>query len=314
MAGLMRHNGARAFLAVLFLVILGAITAPTTVQSASIVGMLPFAAILALAAIGQHLVIQQRGLDISVAAIFSFGAMVVTAMQFSDGGVGSTFALICIALLAGGVFGLVNGLVVTVLLVPPLIVTIAMNSIVFGLVLFISGGVSSAVSPAISAFSLGRTVGIPNPVIAAFILICVVAFVLSKTTLGRRFQVAGLSGAMGLALGFRVQALKIGAYVAAGILFSAAGVLFAGLSDVPSLFAGNDYMLATFAAYIVGGNSIAGDRGSILATAIGAFFLTFLGQLVVSLGFDTSAQYIIQAIIVLIGVGLPSVAQRLKFA
>lgn len=313
MVSYLQHNGVRASVATVVLLVLGAVIAPSTMQPSAIVGLLPFAAILSIAAVGQHVVIQQKGLDISVAGVFSFAAVIVTAMQSGNAGIGESFGLISLALLAGLAFGTLNGVAVTVLHLPPLVVTIAMNSIAFGLVLWLSGGVASSVAAPIGSFSLGRTLGLPNPVIVALILVCLSAFLLAKTTLGRRFLVAGISPTAGAALGFRVRALQIGAYSAAGTLFAASGVLFAGLSDVPSLFAGNDYMLASVAAYIVGGNSIAGDRGSILATAIGALFLTFLGQLVIALGFDTSTQYVIQAFIVLLGVGVPSLVQRFQW-
>jgi ribose transport system ATP-binding protein len=83
--------------------------------------------------------------------------------------------------------------------------------------------------------------------------------------------------------------------------------MLAGYLSVPNIFAGNFYILATVAAVVVGGNSVAGGaRGSVLATMIGAFFLTFLGQLVLSAGLDRSIQNIVQALIVIGGVGLPT--------
>ncbi len=314
MARLFQRNEIRAMAALILLLAIGGLLAPVTVQPAAIAGLLPFAGILAVAAVGQHLVVQQRGLDISVAGTFSLAAVLVTALQTGSGSAVEAWGLVALALAAGAAIGLANGLTVTRLGVPPLVVTIAVNSILFGLVIQVSGGTPQAVAPAIGEFSLGRTLGIPNPFVVALVLVLAVAFVMAKTTLGRRFLVSGLNPATGSALGFRVKAFQVGAYVAGGVLFAAAGVIFAGLSNVPSLMSGNDYMLATVAAYVVGGNSIAGDRGSVLATGIGAFFLTYLGQLVVSLGFDTSVQFLIQAAIVLLGVSLPTIAHRLKAA
>lgn len=314
MTNLLQRIEVRALLALVLLLVVGGIMAPTTIALSALGGLVPFAGILAVAAVGQHVVIAQRGLDISVAGIFSLAAVLVTALQTGSGTSTEAFSLLGTALITGALFGLINGLTVTRLGVPPLVVTIAVNSIAFGIVLQVSGGTARSVAPAIGDFSLGSTFGIPNPFVIALIIVGLVAYVLNYTTLGRRFQVAGLNPVTGAALGFQVERFQIGAYVAAAVLFSVAGVMFAGLSDVPTLFAGNDYMLASVAAFIVGGNSITGERGSVLATGIGAFFLTYLGQLVISLGFDTSVQFMIQAVIVLLGVSIPSLTQRLKAA
>jgi ribose/xylose/arabinose/galactoside ABC-type transport system permease subunit len=73
-------------------------------------------------------------------------------------------------------------------------------------------------------------------------------------------------------------------------------------------------MLTTIAAVVVGGSPLNGDRGSVVATAIGALFLTYLDQLVLSLGFDASMQSVVQAVIILAGVGLPEIVKRMRMA
>jgi ribose transport system permease protein len=99
--------------------------------------------------------------------------------------------------------------------------------------------------------------------------------------------------------------------VLAGFCYGLAGVMLAGFLNFPSLFSGNDYLLATVAAVVVGGNSITGDRGSIFAVVIGACFMTYIGQLVLSLGFERSTQHIVQAVVVIGAVGLPALIRNL---
>lgn len=309
-----KRNEVRALSALTLLLVLGAAIAPETLRPMALVGLLPFAGILAVAALGQHLVIQQRGMDVSVAGTFSLAAVIVTALADGSDSMPLAFGLVILALLVGGLIGLANGLTVSRLGVPPLVVTIAVNSIAFGIVLAVSRNTPKTVAAPIGDFAATRVFGVPAIFLLALAIVLVVAFVLGRMAIGRRFIVAGLSPAVGQALGFRVEGFQVGAYVTAGMLFAAAGVLFAGLSNVPTLFSGNDYMLATVAAYVVGGNALMGERGSVLATGIGAFFLTYLGQLVVSLGLDTSVQYLIQAMIVLLGVSLPSLIQQRKTA
>src|SRR5271154_3094892 len=101
----------------------GGIAAPSTVSVSALQLMLPFFAILAVASIGQHLVIQQRGLDLSVAGVMSFAAVLVTALPASAAGPSESLAYVLLALAMGLVIGGVNGLLVTFLRVPALVTT-----------------------------------------------------------------------------------------------------------------------------------------------------------------------------------------------
>src|ERR1700749_2991642 len=100
----------------------------------------------------------------------------------------------------------------------------------------------------------------------------------------------------------------------ASFCFAASGILMAGFLKVPSLMAGDRYMLPTVAAVVVGGSAVPDRRASIAATVIGAIPLTYLSQLVVSLGFQQSMQYVVQALIVIASVWLPDAAKWLRFS
>src|SRR5579862_9566149 len=124
---------AKALIATALLVLIGGIAAPSTVNSAAILSTLPYFAILAVASIGQHLVIQQRGLDLSTAGIISFAAVVATKLPGGSGDVGVVLFYMVLALAVGAAIGAATGLVVTLLHVPPLVTTIGINAILFGL-------------------------------------------------------------------------------------------------------------------------------------------------------------------------------------
>jgi ribose transport system permease protein len=132
----------KAFVATALLVLIGGIAAPSTVNSAAILSTLPYFAILAVASIGQHLVIQQRGLDLSTAGIMSFAAVIVTKLPDGSGDPGVVIFYIVAALAVGAAIGAVTGLIVTLLQVPPLVTTIGVNAILFGLTYFVSTGAS----------------------------------------------------------------------------------------------------------------------------------------------------------------------------
>jgi ribose transport system ATP-binding protein len=306
-----RSLGGRATISSVVLVVLGAIIAPSTVSASAFLSLLPFVAILAVVSIGQHLVIQQRGLDISVAGIMSFAAVIVTKLPSAGASNGEILGWIALALVSGLVAGAVNGLVITLLRVPALVTTIGVNAVLFGVALIVSGGVPSGAPPQLASFAINLTLGVPNTIWIALAAGAVAIFITERTTIGRRFVAVSVSAPAAHAVAIPVERYRIGTYVAAGLLYAVGGVMLAGYLSVPNIFAGNFYILATVAAVVVGGNSVAGGaRGSILATMIGAFFLTFLSQLVLSAGLDRSMQNVVQALIVIGGVGLPMLFAR----
>lgn len=279
--------------ATLLLVAIGGWFAPQSVSASALLTLLPFMSILGVAAIGQHLVVQQRGFDISVAGIISLSAVIVTNYADRDAGA-------------------INGFFVTLLRVPPLVTTIGMNALAIGVTVHISGGVPRAVPDSLASLALGRSAGVPNTFILMLAIAAIVIFVEKRTVVGRQFIAIGTNPDAARALGIRVTAYRWLTYMAAGLFFALAGVMLSGFVSVPTIMSGNEYMLATVAAVVVGGNALTGGRASIPATIVGAFFLTYLGQLVLSVGFERATQDVIKAAIIILGVALPGIVARLR--
>lgn len=268
--------------------------------------MLPFTGVLAIAAVGQTLVVQQRGLDLSVPGTMSLAAALITTVP---GGRSSELpvALVVVAL-AAVACGLVIGLLVTRLGVTPLVATLGVNALALGTVVKITGGsIASTVPSNLSRF-VGRTVlGVPMLAVLAAALIVAVSWLMRRTVGGRRFQLVGANSAAAHVAGIAVARYQVAAYVAASLCYAAAGVLLAGLSSAPSLFAGNPYLLPSIAAVVLGGTSLAGGRGSVVATGVGALFLSQLDQVVLATGAAIGVQNVIQGAIVALGMGLRNV-------
>jgi ribose/xylose/arabinose/galactoside ABC-type transport system permease subunit len=316
-----RRNGApssqvaKAAFAAVVLLIFGALLAPSTVSLGAIMSLLPFVGVLAVASVGQHLVIQQRGLDLSVAGIMSFAAVMVSAYPGLDAGTPETLFYIVLALFMGLAVGAINGLLITFLGVPALVTTIGVNSLMLGATMYASGGFAQQVPASLNAFGLARFLGIPSIVYAMLAFTACAAFVLSRTGIGRRFIATSVSPAAAVAVGIRLDLYRTATYMLAGFCYAAAGILLASYVLSPTVFCGLPYLLASVAAVVVGGNSIGGgQRGSVVSTVIGALFLTYLGQLVLSLGFGTSAQNIVQAVIIIASFALPEIARRRRIA
>jgi ribose/xylose/arabinose/galactoside ABC-type transport system permease subunit len=308
-------QAAKAAIAAALLTLIGGLAAPSSISGGAIASMLPFVAILAVASLGQHLVIQQRGLDLSVAGIMSFAGVMVTALPNLTASGWTTIYYIGLTLVMGAGVGAINGVVVTYLRVPPLVTTIGINSLLLGITQFVSRGFSQQAPPPLNAFGVGHLLGIPNTIYVMAAFGAAAAFVIGRTSIGRRFVAISVNPAAAYAIGIRLEFYRVGTYVLAGICYAAAGILLAAYLLAPTIFCGLPYLLATIAAVVVGGNSIGGGgRGSVIATIIGAYFLTYLGQLVLSVGFGTSAQNLVQAVIVIGSAALPELARRFRAA
>ena len=96
-------------------------------------------------------------------------------------------------------------------------------------------------------------------------------------------------------------------YIVASLAYGGAGILIAGFLRTPGIGAGNDYLLPTIAAVVLGGTSLAGGIGSVVATAGGALFLTQLEQVVLGIGAPASVQLIIQGSIIALGMAVRNV-------
>jgi ribose transport system permease protein len=255
---------------------------------------MPFAAVLAIAAIGQTLVIQQRGLDLSIPGMISLATILIT--KYPNGSNGRLLGGIGLVVLACVATGLVNGIAVTRLRVTPLIATLGVNALLLGVILQVTNGSStSAPPPALVNLALGKLGGIPNTVIIAAGVVAVVALFVRGTIAGRRFIAVGTSMPAGYVAGIPVRSYICGTYIVAALFYGFAAILLAGYVGTPGLSAGDNYLLPSITAVVLGGASLAGGSGSVVGTAVGAVFLIQLQQDAFGAGAPSSIQYLIQA-------------------
>jgi ribose transport system permease protein len=304
---------AKAILATALLVVIGGIAAPSTISSAAILSTLPYFAILAVPSIGQHLVIHQRGLDLSVAGIMSFVAVIVTKLPDGSTDLGVVLFNVVLGLAVGAAFGALSGAIITYLSVPPLVTTIGVNAILFGLTYFVSTGASVQAPPMVVNFFVARFLFVPVTVWMLVLVAGVTIFLLARTTIGRRFVAVSVNPGAAHAVGISLETYSMLTYTLAGLTYAVAAIMLSGYLVSPTVLCGLPYLLGSIAAVVVGGNSIGGAvKGSVVATVVGAFFLTYLAQLVTALGFGGSSEDLAEAIIVIGGVSLPEIVRRLR--
>jgi len=283
--------------------------APGSLDASALLSMLPFAAILAVAGIGQTLVVQQRGLDLSLPGMISLTTLIVT--QVPNGNDGRLPEALALALAICLVAGLISGLAVTRFGITPLVATLGVNALAIGAILQVTNGTSTAVAPpGLDAFAIGKTFGVPNTVIVAVVVIAIVTLVIRRTAPGRRFVAVGSSPTAAYVAGLRVSRYVIATYACAAVAAGLAGVMLAGFLQTPGLLPGDSYLLPSIAAVVLGGTSLAGGTGSVLATAGGALFLTQLQQVVLGTGASPAAELVIQGLIIAVGMALRTVRWR----
>jgi ribose transport system permease protein len=285
------------------------LVASGSLSNSALQGMLPFAGILAVAAIGQTLVIQQGGLDLSVPGIFSLGA--VLSVTIPGGQDGSLLPALLAVAGVGVAGGLLNGLAVTRFGITPLVATLGSNAIFIGVVIQVTGGsIAFKATQNWQTFCADKVLGVPILAVIALVAAIVVALLISRTVWGRRFVLVGSSPIAARAAGLSVEGYQLGAYAAAGLAYALAGALLSGYLQSPSLLSGNEYLLPTIAAVVLGGTALGGGRGSVIATTVGVLFLSQLEQVISALGAKTSVDYLIQGAIVALGMGLRNVPWR----
>lgn len=278
---------------------------PDSLRGSVLQGMLPFAAVLAIAAMGQTLIIQQRGIDLSVPGVMSIVVVIVTHNPNGDNG--KLLGAIVLAFAVAIGCGLVVGLLVTRVGITPIVTTLGVNALLFGEILRVSQGSPTTTTSDLHSFATGHVIGIPTSIVIAIALVGIVAFVVKQTTIGRRFEAVGANARAARTAGIEPRRYQLGAYVAANVLYCCAAILLAGVVTTPSIFSGNAYLLPTVAAVVLGGTSLLGGVGSVTATAVAALFLTQLDQFVLATGASSAVQSLVQAAALTLGIAVYSV-------
>lgn len=291
--------------ALVLLVIASQLFAPSSVSKGALLGTLPFAAVLAIVALGQTLVVMQGGIDLSIAGSISVAIVIVTHDAYGDNArvLPAVLAALVVAILAG----LLNGFLIGRLGLNPIVATLGTNALLYSVVLGVSGGTPRQTTTLLASIGGGTSLGVPNAVYFAVGAVGLTTLAVKRTVIGRRFEAVGANPAAARATGLKVQRHRAGGYVWAQVLYWLGGVLLAGILNKPTAYQGDGYLLPSVAAVVLGGTSLLGGRGNLVASAIAALFLSQLQQFVLALGVTFAVQTLVQAAALTIGVALYTV-------
>lgn len=263
--------------------------------------------VIAVIAVGQTMVIVTAGIDLSVSTIVGLAGVTSTMLVVNDH-YGTAVAMVLGVLVGGGV-GLVNGVLITKIHLPPFIATLGTLSAVGGIALLITNG-----QPIAAPNSFGVLADNIGPIPILVIIMVVVAalgwFVLERTTLGRSAYAIGSNYETARLSGIRVHRVLISIYAIQGLLAGLAGVMTASRIVTGDPTSGTNYNLDAIAAAVIGGASLFGGEGTVLGTMIGALLLELISNGGDLLNISTFWQEVILGVVILAAVAYDQVRRR----
>jgi ribose transport system permease protein len=286
---------------VLFAVSIGSL--PGSFEAASITNN---AIPLALAAVGQTIVVLTRGLDLSVGGMMDISnSLAATKMHAS---VGSELLWTAIVLGVGAAGGLVNGLLVAFGRLQPILVTLGTLSVFQGIALWVLPSPGGRVPGGYTDVLLN-----PNgPSALVYVLALGLGWAaLRRTRLGVSLYAIGNDEQAARANSIDVVRTKVLAYVASGVLAAAAGIALATTTTGGDAVGGDVFTLSSIAAVVVGGVSLFGGRGSAVGAICGAFVLTILVNVLFFANIDPLFQPFYQGLFLVLAVGASTLLGRL---
>jgi ribose transport system permease protein len=265
---------------------------------------------LIIVSMGQMIVLLTAGLDLSVGSIIALVSVVsaivmVEVLSASPDAVGLAMAAgIGAGLAVGVVVGLVNGIGVALLRVPPFMMTLGMLSIAFGAALTLSSG--SPIFGVPEAYSLifgyGRLLSIPAPVYFTAALFVIVYFVLNWTPTGRYFYALGSNRRAARLSGIRTGRFTLYAYIGSGLLAAIAGLLLTARTASGEATIGQDLVLQSVAACVIGGVSLFGGIGRVGNVLLGAFFISLLTNGMNLIQVESYVQQIVVGVVLILAI------------
>lgn len=290
-----------ALLLAIGLFLAGGLINPDFLNFAQAINIVRLAAFLGIIAAGQTLVIISggEGIDLSVGAIVTLGAIIV--FRVSNGENSLILVGFAVALGIGALIGLVNGIGITWLKVPPLVMTLAVAGVVQGIILIVSQGSFEGRTPELmSALISDPLIGpIPGVLIIWALLAVGMWLLLERSTYGKQLFSVGVNRQTARLSGVNVPVVLIATYALSGMLAAFGGAVLLGFTQTVYFNLGVPYLFPSIAAVVVGGTLLSGGVGSYWGTISGALVLTLISSLLRSMQLPEAYQLIILGIILL---------------
>jgi rhamnose transport system permease protein len=303
---MINNSAARRDLALGFIVVLllASVTMafPQFVRPANLAEVLDDSAILILLALGQMLVILTRGIDLSIAANLALSGMLVALFNRNYPGAGVVPVLV-LAIGSGAVLGLLNGLLVWRLKLPPIVVTLGTMSVYRGLIYLLSGGTwvnDNQMSPAFLGFVRAELLGLTVLSWLAIVATAGAVFGMRSTILGRNLYAAGGNPAAASYTGIDPGRMQCVAYTICGAIAGLCGYLWVARFAVAYTDIALGFELQVIAACLIGGVAIAGGVGTVAGVVLGCLFIGIIRNSLPLIGISPFWQMGINGLVIVI--------------
>lgn len=260
-------------------------------------------------ACGMTYVILLAGIDLSVGSIIAVSGCISAGLIVWNGL--PVYVGILGGILIGVLLGVIDGYIVSSTNIPAFIVTLAMMNIGRGIArVYTKAQTISVLDPKYQFWGMGTIFGIPIQLYAIIAVVAVSSFILNKTQLGRHIYAVGGNRQAAEYSGINVKKVTFFVFVYSALLASLAGILTVGRTFTAMMTLGDGAEMDAISAVVLGGTSMNGGKGSISGTVIGAIVIGVLKNGMNLLGIDSSWQYIVQGIVILIAVYIDFIKQR----
>jgi ribose/xylose/arabinose/galactoside ABC-type transport system permease subunit len=299
-------RGNIAFLLLITIGLLASVLSDVFLTPQNLLNILSASAVIGIVSLGQTMLIISGNFDMSVASVLGFAGIVAVSTQ--------RFGLVpslLLALLAGAVVGVVNGLLVTGARANPFLVTLGTQSFVYAVALMTTQ--SQTLYSEIPAFDLlgqGRIGRIPVSVILFLVLAVILQIVLRNSVYGRYLYAIGQNKEAARLAGIPVDRVLVSTFILCGGLAALGGLVMTSRLGSTVANAGFGFDFESIIAVVLGGTSLFGGFGSALLTVAGVLVLGVLNNTTILLGIPYEGQFIVKGAVFLAVVGLDSLMKR----
>jgi fructose transport system permease protein len=268
--------------------------------------------VVGVIAIGQTLIILTAGIDLSCGVVMALGSIVMTKFAV-ELGMPAPLAILC-GVAVTALFGLLNGLLVTRIRLPPFIVTLGTYNIAFAITQLYSNAQTVTDLPSTmtwlgNTFSIGGT-NVAYGTVLMILLYLGMWFWLRETAAGRHVYAVGNNPEATRLVGIPTQRVLLGVYVLAGVFYGIASLLSVARTGVGDPNAGQTENLDAITAVVLGGTSLFGGRGVILGTLIGAVVVGVLRNGLTLMGVSSVYQVLVTGILVILAVTVDQLSRK----
>lgn len=294
----------KSLIALLVLIAVVSSMSPNFFTINNLFNILQQTSVNAIMAVGMTLVILTSGIDLSVGSLLALTGAIAASMVGLEI---NAVAAVAAALALGAIVGAGTGVIVAKGKVQAFIATLVMMLLLRGVTMVYTNGSPintgfTDVADAFGWFGIGRPLGVPTPIWIMAIVFIAAWYMLHHTRLGRYIYALGGNEAATRLSGINIDRVKIIVYSLCGLLAALAGVIEVARLSSAQPTAGTGYELDAIAAVVLGGTSLAGGKGRIVGTLIGALILGFLNNGLNLLGVSSYYQMIVKAVVILLAV------------